>query len=253
MTATDAQVSAAAPMLHKAGGLDPKKLHNVLDHMRDIQTEGDRWELAESLVVMIPKGSTGFNDVIDAATQEGVVGNLSANTLRLYRDTAVRWPQDKRVKNVSFSAHREAMVMPSIDAAVKMLNDLVKTQGANKVTVAAVRKAVAINQGKQPKAQTTNAPKSAPAGFDIVRDLRDNGGQGVIAAIGTGTDAATLDRLNESLAKVIAHVERLRAKQARAKAQAKGAAAKMPAKSEPAQAGTVKPAAKKAVGDIRGL
>src|SRR5262252_625828 len=116
----------------------------VIDAMRSIQTEGDRWHLAESLVALIPTGASGFDKIIDKATQEGVAGSLSANTLRLYRDTASRWSEDQRVPNVSFSAHREAMVLPTIPQAAKMLNDLAKNVGPSKVTVAAVRKAVAI-------------------------------------------------------------------------------------------------------------
>src|SRR5262245_745493 len=93
-----------------------KKMHDVIDAMRDVQTEGDRWHLAEALVAMLPQGSNGFQEIIDQASAEGVVGKLSANTLRLYRDTANRWPANRRVANVSFSAHREAMLLPPADA-----------------------------------------------------------------------------------------------------------------------------------------
>lgn len=232
--------------------LDKKGLHDVIDRMRDVQTEGDRWELAESLKVLIPTGSNGFAAIIDEATDEGVVGNLSANTLRLYRDTANRWPASKRVPNVSFSAHREAMVLPNIDSAVKMLNDLVKTQGAGKVSVASVRKAVAIKQGKQPKAKagTTQTSASGPNAAATLVDLEKANGSELIKSIGNESDAAKLDAYHASLTKVLAHVEKLRAKAARAAKPAAKASDKSAA-DKPAP----KPAAKtgEKAGDMRGL
>ena len=192
---------------------------DVIDAMRDIQTEGDRWNLAERLAVLLPSGSSGFGDIIDAANAEGVAGGLSANTLRLYRDTATRWPTEKRVPNVSFSAHREAMVLPTITEAGKMLRDIEKSVGAGNVTVASVRKAVAVKQGKAPK-----APKAGTASksFDVLADIK-GGASALIAAIDNGTDADALDKLHGGLTKAIAHVERLRAKAAQKAAAAKAA------------------------------
>jgi hypothetical protein len=98
------------------------KVGDVIDAMRSIQTEGERWHLAEELATVIPKGdgegTVTFATIIDQATSEGVAGKLSVTTLRLYRDTAKRWPKSKRVPNVSFSAHRTAMTLP-IDGAAK--------------------------------------------------------------------------------------------------------------------------------------
>jgi hypothetical protein len=243
------QPEMAATMQAKKNGLDPKKLDGVLDRMRDVQTEGDRWDLAEALQLLVPQGSTEFDKIIDVATKEGVAGNLSANTLRLYRDTAVRWPADKRVKNVSFSAHREAMVLPgSIDLAVRMLNDIVKTNGTGKpVTVAQVRRTVQIKQGKKPSAKS---PKNATTakGFDAVADL-ELGGKQLIDAIGNARSADSLDKLNRGLKKVIGHVEKLQAKAAQKKAPVKPTPS---AKAKPNGAAK-KPAAKKPVGDLRGL
>jgi hypothetical protein len=234
-------------------GLDPKKLDGVLDRMRDVQTEGDRWELAEALKVLVPNGTSEFVRIIDLATKEGVVGNLSANTLRLYRDTAARWPKSQRVENVSFSAHREAMALPgAIDGAARMLADIAKTQGAGKVTVASVRKAVAIKQGKKPTARQSGGRSNAtgtPPSFDALNDLERNRGAGLVSAIGNETNGDRLDRLNAGLTKVIAHVEKLRAKAA-AKSKTPTKSTTPPA-SKP-KVGT-KPVAKKAAGDMRGL
>ena len=233
--------------------LNAKDLEIVIDAMRDVQTEGDRWHLSEALAAMIPSGDAGFDKIIDEATAEGVIGNLSRNTLRLYRDTANRWPADKRVSNVSFSAHREAMALPSIDQAVKMLNDLSKTQGASKVTVASVRKAVAIKNGKQPSTRSAG-PSTTTAqggkGLDVLRDL-EGGGPQVITAIGNMTDSDRLDKLHAGLTKVIAHVEKLRAKAARAKAKTANGKTSTTTSAKPAEA---KPASsRKGAGDMRGL
>lgn len=229
--------------------LDPSKLSGVIDKMRDIQTEGDRWELAEALKGMIPQGSNGFSEIIDKATSEGVVGNLSANTLRLYRDTATRWPSTKRVANVSFSAHREAMALPTIDSAAKMLGDLAKTQGASKVTVASVRKAVAIKNGRQPTAAQAAGTTTHAKNLDVIRDLT-SGGSELIKAIGAESDTDKLDKMHAGLNKVIAHVERLRAKAARASAKKATPEKKATNGAKPS---TPKATAKKSAGDMRDL
>jgi hypothetical protein len=236
-------------------GIDKAKMAGVLDKMRDVQTEGDRWELAEALAAAIPKGAGGFQVIIDEATQEGVLGNLRVNTLRLYRDTAQRWPASKRVPNVSFSAHREAMVLIASDgntsAAEKMLKDISKTLGPNKVTVAQVRKNIAISQGKVPKSKAS-ATQPSQKQVDLLLDLRANGGKELIAAIGNTTDTDLLDKLNASLTKVIAHVEKLRAKAARSKVAAKAKAPSTPAPTKSTAAnGSKRPVAKRA--DMRGL
>jgi hypothetical protein len=217
--------------------LAAKGLDAVIDAMRDIQTEGDMWTLAERLVALVPTGTAGFGDVIDRATKAGVAGKLSANTLRLYRDTANRWPADKRVRNVSFSAHREAMVLPNISEAARMLNDLAKNGGPGKVTVGAVRKAVAVKQGRKPTGRAAQSGASGSTASvkyaDILRDLQDNGGAAFIAAIPSSHTGNDLDKLHAGLNKVIAHVERQRAKIARASA---AATAKRAANKQPAEA-----------------
>src|SRR3954452_18562555 len=128
---------------------------DVIEAMRSIQTEGDRWHLAEALRSQVPQGSTGFEEILDEAASAGVAGALKVNTLRLYRDTANRWPATERVPNVSFSAHREAMVLPIEDAA-KLLETLSTANGATKVTVASVRKTIkAMNTGGIASASTS--------------------------------------------------------------------------------------------------
>lgn len=184
----------------------------VIDAMRSIQTEADRWTLAEALQAQIPSGAQGFETILDVAAAEGVAGNLKPNTLRLYRDTAVRWPADKRVKNVSFSAHREAMASTGgINAAAKLLAGLSATLGPDKVTVASVRKAVAVNNGNVTGPAT--AASAARPMQDILQDFRNGGGL-IIKAIDPTTEG--LDDIHAGLQNVIAHVESLRAKIARA-------------------------------------
>lgn len=224
---------------------------DVIDAMRSIQSEGDRWRLSDILLAEIPTGSAGFAEIIDAATAAGVAGNLSADTLRLYRDTANRWPEDKRVAGVSFSAHREVMVLDSIAQRTKMLNDLSKNLGAGKVTVAAVRKAIAVQSGKAPAAPASpNGPK-APGKVDALADAL----AGCPALIAATTAETDLDKLHAGLSKALAHVDRLRAK-ANQKAAAKArTAAKTVSKNgaEPAPATPRKRAPRKVQGDLRGL
>jgi hypothetical protein len=225
----------------------------VLDAMRSVQTESDRWNLAEALQRQVPTGLKGFSEIIDAANAAGVAGNLSATTLRLYRDAAVRWPSDKRVKDVSFSAHREAMVLGDTAAAAKMLDDLVKSNGADKVTVASVRRAIAVKQGKpQAAARAARGKGATPAAATIDEAFTDllNGGPKLIAKIKSDSTQSTLDKLHAGLTKTIAHVERLRAKQARAKQPPKVAA---PAAKPAPSNGKSKTPVKKTRGDLRGL
>lgn len=239
-----------------------KGLNEVIDAMRSIQTESERWTLAEALRALVPTGVAGFSEVVDKATAEGVAGNLSANTLRLYRDTATRWPADKRVADVSFSAHREAMVLPSITEAQRTLTALAKQLGAGKVTVASVRKAVAVKQGKPvpgtPAGGKGNggggkAGSSGPTESQALADLK-SGGKLLIEMIGQDTSEGDLDKLQAGLTKVIAHVERLRAKAARKQAAASKAAAKKGvANARAAVKKSSTPRTRKAQGDLRGL
>jgi hypothetical protein len=136
--------------------VDPKKLDGVLERMRDVQTEGDRWELAEALEVLVPKGNREFGIIIDAATKE----------------------------------------------------------------------------------------------LDVLRDLTDHNGAGLISAIGNEQNSDKLDRLNASLTKVIGHVEKLRAKAARKTTPVKTTT---PAAVKPKVAPANGARPKKKAGDLRGL
>lgn len=233
----------------------------VIDAMRSIQNESDRWRLAEALAAQIPAGSATdeFKQIVDDAVDAGVVGGLSVTTLRLYRDTANRWPADKRVPNVSFSAHREAMPLEDVDAAAKMLADLVKTLGADKVTVSSVRRAVAVAKNRplpDAKADAAAAVRVDRTTAQVLADIAAGAPQLISAIDGT----MELDRLHAGLNKALAHVEKLRTKAAaKAKRPAAKAPARKPAPKAPA-AGAKAPAAtprkrtpRKPTGDFRGL
>jgi len=228
---------------------------DVIDAMRSIQSEDDRWHLAEALAKKVPDGTKGFDVILDRAAQEGV-GKYTTHTLRLYRDTAKRWPASKRVANVSFSAHREAMAASttSIDSAKKLLENLARQHGAKGVSVQRVREAVQIKNGtkrqggrKAPKGAAAATPVPPAPELNVLADLA-TGASKVIAAI--AEDDPKLDKYQAGLTKALGHVERLRSKVAR-----KAAAKKTP---PTAQTKTTKPVAKKAPvkkarGDLRGL
>lgn len=233
-------------------------LQNVLDAMRDIQTEGDAWKLAEALVARIPDGLKGFDEIIDQATAAGVVGKLKANSLRLYRDAAKRWPAEKRVAGVSFSAHREAMALgENVADQRKLIEDIRKgLKPGETVSVASVRQAVRLKRGiaPTPKNQPTAAAAAAMSNMDILSDLR-SGSPKIIAAIKSSFSESDLEKLQDGLNKALAHVEKLRMRSARAKAAAKKATAPAAAAATGDGNGngnkTQTPAPKR--GDLRGL
>jgi hypothetical protein len=235
---------------------------DLLNAMGAIQNESDRWELADQLAQIVPNGSFGFERIIDAATQANVVGAFSATTLRLYRDTSKNWPDDMRVKGVSFSAHREAERMPTMIEAKKVLDDVLKTKGnPQSVSVQAVRQAVKVRKGVAPTAAPSQPTTPAvPGGHsavtlsEVLTDIK-GGSTKLINAIPNTTTLAELDKLQAGLKKLAEHIDRLRAtanRKAQAAAAQKGTA-KVDTKAEvAAQAAAV--AAKPAeAGDIRGL
>jgi hypothetical protein len=214
------------------------QVDDVIDAMRSINSEADRWHLADALLVTNPSGTNDFATIVEKATAAGVLGQLSANTLRLYRDTASHWPVSRRIVGVSFSAHREVEKLHTIDAAVKMLENCVKAAGGpDKVTIKAVRQAVAISQGKA----VTPAPAAAPVAasqsvMDALDDLRQ-GGKKLIQSIPRTTPSSQLDEYHAGLSKVLAHVEALRSKASqKAAAAKKGASPAAPAAPAPAPA-----------------
>ena len=222
-------------------------LADVIEAMRSIQNESDRWKLAEALRKEYPSGLSGFKELIDDAASAGIEG-YSINTLRLYRDCAARWPEAKRVEGVSFTAHRIALGLDNVDEAQKVLQGLAKNLGPSKVTVQSVRKAILTKQGKAPKPSKGSVPApKQPAAFDVTSDIA-SGATKLIAAIPSSTEPEVLDKLHAGLTKAIGHVERLKAKAARKAATAKKAPAAAPKKAAPKKATT-----SKAQGDLRGL
>jgi hypothetical protein len=225
-------------------------LDKVIEAMRSIQTEGDRWVLSDALCALVPKGSD-FHQIMDKANNEKVGAGFSATTLRLYRDCAQRFPQGKRVKNVGFSAHKEALRGQSAGEAQKMLEQLVQTQGGgSKVTVRAVKRALATKQGTQkPQTQPTKKPvQTSRSHAEIVRDLMSGGGD-LIKAISPAMSESDLIKLAQGLNKVLLKVDDLRAK-AQAKAQQATPAPAQPA-AVPVNRGPVQPA--NGAGDLRDL
>jgi hypothetical protein len=214
--------------------------------MASVQSESERWNLADALAKKIPSGSSdpisgiGFGDIVEEATKKGVAGKFSVTTLRLYRDTANRWPSDKRVANVSFTAHRTSEALGDVDAQVKLLENLVKSQGgADKVTVSAVRQAVRVAQKK-----TVAPPTAAAKSFKVLTDLM-NGAPELIGAINGITDSADLDKIQAGLTKALVRVEQLRSKAAQ-KAQ------KQASSTPPTPITSAKKAVAPAVGGMKG-
>lgn len=80
--------------------------------------DGDAWALADYLVEQFPEETfghpseearTGLRAAL--ARYQGVLYNeygvdLTANTMRIYRATALRWPGDTRVSPASFQSHK---------------------------------------------------------------------------------------------------------------------------------------------------
>jgi soluble cytochrome b562 len=227
---------------------------DVIDALQSIENENDRWHLAELLKVKVPNGDDGFDEIIAEAEAAGITKSLSVTTLRLYRDTAKRWPADKRIPGLNFSVHREVLPLIAADGntnvATRVLRDVERTakKEHEKVTVARVRAAVRIER-KMPPPKTTDA--AAKAAFDALHDLQ-HGAPKLIAAIGSGTDADALSKLHDGLTKTLGHVDKLRARRAQKAAAKKTAAAPKPAAPK-AAAPTAKKAPAKKRGNLRGL
>jgi hypothetical protein len=226
---------------------------SVVAALRDVHDEASLWHLSDELAAAIPQGDV--SPVVKAAEQAGVPVR-SANTLRLYRDVAVRFPKGQRVSGVSFSAHREALTVGSATDAETLLHDLVSKMGSAGITVTTVRRAVQAQTGKG-AASTAGVGKAGAAvkltWAQIMADLCA-GGPDLIAQIDVVTSATSgvsLDTLHAGLNKVLTEVENRRVKAARAAAKKKApvqAAAKAPAPAAPRKA-----AAKGGAGDLRDL
>jgi hypothetical protein len=223
----------------------------VIDAMRDLHSEHDRWHLSDVLLAQVPVGGgwAEFDAIIAKADEEGIAGGLSAKSLQLYRDTAAKWPEAKRIKGLSFSAHREAQPLIdvfNVDKAIDVLNGTIKQNGLANVTIKKVRDAVAAAQNKPLPSE--KAGKAMTTYDAVIADLR-SGGKELIAAIGR-PDRDALKELKVGLTRVLGQVDKLEAK-----AVQRAAAAKTPeATPAPARA---KPAASNGAsrkrGDLRDL
>jgi hypothetical protein len=244
-TSTALSVVETPPTPAKA--LSATSVDAVLERMRDLHDEADRWKLADELLRQIPSGGAGFAEIIAKASEQGVAGNLKEKSLQLYRDTATHWPTDQRVKGVTFTAHREAKVVGDTKTAHKLLTSLVKQHGVENVSVTRVRDAVRTAKGAPARRSSSRGSANKVPAFDVLADVKDGASQ-LIASIGSDTDADSLDKLHAGLTKAIGHVERLRVKAARKASAANKASAPV-----------AKQAAKKATsdgrkaGDMRGL
>jgi hypothetical protein len=191
----------------------------VCDALRDVHDEASLWTLSDELVKVAPKGVEAVEKVVAQAKVRGIP-TKSANTLRLYRDVAHRFPRGKRVPLVSFSAHREAIAIGDTDQAHDLLVDLAKRHGAEGVSVTTVKDAVQKATGKTP----TTTPKAAKASTtyaDIATDLCVNSGKKFIAEVDTIVllPKVSLDGLHAGLTAVLTAIEAKRAKAARAAAK----------------------------------
>ena len=233
-TAAPPTVTPSAPT-PSATALKP-----VLEAMRDVNTAQDLWILSEALVRLIPKGRSGFDTVASKAAEAGVLGGLSGNTLRVYRDTANLWPKSKRIDGVSYWAHKEAMRnQTDVDKAAALLTKLATTpdakgrKGPDRVTLSRVKQAASLGSKKGPGAVQKAKPNVRS--IDLLADLL-NGAPSLIAAVTTSTTSEDLDKLQSGLDKASAHVTRLRSKAAQ-KAKSKANKASAPAeKSAPVKA-----------------
>jgi hypothetical protein len=237
-------------------------MSEVIDALRSVETEQERWQLADALAKQIPTGIRGFTEIVDAAKNAGVRGNLKPNTLRQYRDTSVRWPTKERVGGVSFTAHKAAQDAGSLADSKRVLEGILRKNaktGAG-VTVAEVKAAIAAKKGKPVvkgpgqgkktgKAATAAAPVAQAKAADIISDLVTNDGKLLIAAIPKDTPLAHLDKVITGLKKVLGHAERLQLQ-----AQNKAAAGKSGNKQNVTPIKRA-PVAKKSgtAGNIRGL
>ena len=250
------------------------KMTSVIAAIRDITTEGDTWKLADALAVLIPQGEkqAAFQEIIDKAASEGIAGKLTWNTLRVYRDVSANWPQDKRLPTVSFSAHREILVATNpandkypkgqpitLDEKIKMLQQLEKSQGVGKVTVASVRKSIAVRAKKPINTKANPAPTPASAAqtsfASVLADIAA-GAPKLIGAIPTTSTAGELDKYTAGFNSALTHIDSLRQKLARKQLAGKQTAKQVPAAVKAAKpGGAVKSAAapSKKLGDLRGL
>lgn len=241
-------------------------LDDVCAALRDVHDEASLWALSDEIAKVAPSGVTGVEIIVDEAKRRGIP-TKSANTLRLYRDVAIRFPASERVGGVSFSAHREALggYSGDVSLAKQTLIDLSTQHGAEGVTILTVKKAVAAATGKALPVGGAGAAKSKhQSGFaEVANDIATNGAKRFIGELDAiVTSGITLDQLHAGLSKLIAEVEVRRSKAARKAARPVKAAATptgTPARHSKAAPTKARPAAKtnkvegSKAGDLRGL
>jgi hypothetical protein len=238
-----------------------KAFDTVCDAIRDVHDEASLWRLSDELVRVAPSGVEAVERVVAEAVARGIP-TKSANTLRLYRDVAIRFPAADRVPLVSFSAHREAISIGDVKQARQILLDLAKQHGAAGVTVTTVKKAIGAATGvvSAPSSSGSASAKST-SWATVAVDLSTNGGAGFLAELDgmLGVSGVTLDGLHAGLKAVLADVESRRAKAARKAVAVKpssGNAPARPARHAPkASSGEASPVAAGSGkrGDLRGL
>jgi len=242
-------------------GID-HKYDGAVEALRDVHDEASLWHLSDELVKVAPNGVKAVEEVVAQAQARGIP-TKSVATLRLYRDVAHRFPASERVSGVSFSAHREAITLPTVAEAKQLLTDLSVKHGAGGVTVTTVKAAIGAATGKV-KATPTAKPKSSPY-QDIAPDL-SAGGKAFVAALDDmlTIKGVTLDGVHAGVTAILAAVEVRRSKAARkaaAKASKPTPASARPVKARPAgvKASPAKarpaatPAAGSKAGDLRDL
>lgn len=248
-----------------------KAMTDVIDAMRNFQSQGDIWKLADALAKKVPSGDQGLEEIMDTARGENVLGKLTLSTIRQYRDASHRWPKANRIDGLSFTAHREVMNAKdakdqklSDDEKIRLLEGLIKKAGGpDKVRTIDVRDAVR-SKAKKPTSVQRAATKAVAAGvtnqsaqpFDVLADIK-RGAVQLIAAIGKDTSESDLNKILKGLQKASEHTADLKAKAAgkRAAATQKAAAKSTPtaSKSNGNGDGTVAPAARRRRGMTPGL
>lgn len=179
-------------------------------------TEENLWKLAEQIAKVAPSGVESVEKIVAEAKLRGIP-TKSANTLRLYRDVALRFPESKRVKMVSFSAHREALGgLGDADTAAHKLTELAAKHGAAGVTVKTVKDAIGAATGKV-KAAPATAGKAQTSYADLATDLAQHRAKRTIGELDAmlQVQGVTLDNLHAGVSAFLAAIEARRAKAAR--------------------------------------
>jgi hypothetical protein len=226
-----------------------KSYDSVCDAIKDVHDEASLWHLSDEIIKIAPAGVEAVDRVVEQAKARGIPVK-SSNTLRLYRDVAIRFPATERVPLVSFSAHREALVLGNSADARKLLLELVKQHTAEGVTVTTVKTAVGAKTGNVKAPTAAGKGKAATAAAlshsDIALDLCQ-GGKKFISSLDAmlAVNGVSLDAMHTGLTAVLTELEVRRSKAAR-----KASAAKRPA---PVVNPKQSPAARKAVEAARNM